>query len=60
MVDLGMAKIESLNNMVLEVINEQARDGWEPLYPFSMPSIWFRREVPVKRKTTTRKKRETS
>jgi len=56
MIQMGLANIEALNSMVRDVINARAKDGWEPLYPFSMPSIWFRKPKAVKRKKTTKKK----
>jgi len=54
MVELGLAKVEDINAMIKEIVNERATDGWEPLYPFSVPQIWFR-----KPKTTTRKRKTT-
>lgn len=46
---LGLGNIEELNAIILEVINERAADGWEPLYPFSVPQIWFRKTKSVRR-----------
>jgi hypothetical protein len=43
--ELGLGNIEILNSLILDVINERAEDGWEPLYPFSVPQIWFRKEI---------------
>lgn len=51
---MGLGDIDTLNLMIREVINERAADGWEPLYPFSVPQIWFRKAKAVRR--TTRKK----
>lgn len=48
---LGLGDIEQLNLMIKEVINERAGDGWEPLYPFSVPQIWFRKAKTVRRTT---------
>jgi len=54
MVQMGLAKIELVNDMVLETINEEAKDGWEPLYPFSVPSVWLKKQIktPVKKRAT--------
>ena len=43
MVQMGLANIEQLNAMLRDTINERAVDGWEPLYPFAVPALWFRR-----------------
>ena len=40
---MNLGNIEQLNSMLKEVINAKASDGWEPLYPFAVPQIWFRR-----------------
>lgn len=55
MVDLGMVKPGAVDNLVMETINAEAEDGWEPLYPFMFPCIWFRKQVRAKRKTTAKK-----
>ena len=52
---LGLGDIEQLNLMIRDVINERAADGWEPLYPFSVPQIWFRKAKVARRKKKTRK-----
>lgn len=52
---LGLANIEQLNLMIKDIINERAQDGWEPMYPFSVPQIWFRKAKPTRRKKTTKK-----
>lgn len=49
MVDLGMVKIEDLNLKIKDILNQMAKDGWEPLYPFSVPMLWFRRPKNQKR-----------
>jgi hypothetical protein len=46
---MGFGNIDQLNLMIKDVINDRAKDGWEPLYPFSVPQIWFRKTI---RKTT--------
>jgi hypothetical protein len=53
-VRMGIADLDHINAMVKEVINRRATQGWEPFYPFSVPSIWFR-----KAKTTARRKKIT-
>jgi len=54
---LGLGDIESLNAMILDVVNEHAAKGWEPLYPFSVPQIWFRKVKPARRTTKKTTKR---
>ncbi len=49
---MGLANIDQINAMLRDTINKKAIAGWEPLYPFSVPDIWFRRIKPKK----TRKK----
>lgn len=55
MIQMGLANIDELNSMIRDIINDQAEEGWEPLYPFSVPSIWLRRPKTVTRKRKTRK-----
>ena len=50
LVDMGMANIDAINPKIKELINKRAKDGWEPLYPFSVPMVWFRREKRSKKK----------
>jgi hypothetical protein len=54
LLDLDMGDVDTLNVLLRETINERAADGWEPLYPFSVPSLWFRRVIPTKRKKVTK------
>lgn len=51
---MGLGDIDALNLMIRDVINERAADGWEPLYPFSVPQIWFRKPMAVRRKKNTK------
>jgi hypothetical protein len=62
MLALGVANMDAVNDMVLELINEEGKDGWEALFPFSFPSVWFKRPIKTatRRKTTTRKKKVTT
>lgn len=55
-IQLGLATPESMNNVIKEVLNERASDGWEPLMPVGIPSIWFRRAVTARRKTAAKAK----
>jgi hypothetical protein len=48
--ELGLAKMEEINTIIKTVINQRAKLGWEPLYPFSVPMLWFKREVKKSRK----------
>ena len=50
--EMGLGNIDQLNLMVKTVINERAADGWEPLYPFSVPQIWFKKAKPTRRKSS--------
>ena len=65
MSSLGIANIEQINAIVCELVNERSEDGWEPLYPFSVPQVWFRKEVkaykrPLARKKITKKTRQST
>lgn len=42
--ELNLVSPESVNDTVVDLINKEAQDTWEPLYPFSFPCVWFRRE----------------
>ena len=48
-IQMGLGNIEALSFMIRDVINARAAEGWEPMYPFSVPTIWFFREVPAKK-----------
>lgn len=48
---LGVAEIKHVNNLVLEIANEQGADGWEAMYPFSIPAVWFKRQKTVRKKS---------
>lgn len=54
---MGLGDIDALNLMIRDVVNERAADGWEPLYPFSVPQIWFRKQVTTARKPAARNKK---
>lgn len=43
-IELGMGNTEMLNEIIEEMANREGEDGWEALYPFSAPSLWFRRQ----------------
>ena len=51
MVQMGLGDIEWLNVKIKDMINTRAKDGWEPLYPYSVPSLWFRRAKNTRKKT---------
>ena len=53
-VQLGLANIEEVNKLIKDTINLKAKDAWEPLYPFSVPYIWFRRLIKQKNVKRTR------
>jgi len=54
--ELGMGNIDALNMVLREIINERAAKGWEPLYPFSVPQVWFRKPKVTRRKKKTTKR----
>jgi hypothetical protein len=43
LVELGLVKVEDISARIKEILNARAKDGWEPLYPFSVPLLWFKR-----------------
>jgi len=49
LVELGMAKVEDLSARIREILNARAKEGWEPLYPFSVPLLWFKRIAPTQK-----------
>ena len=52
-VKMGLAPDEvltSINKRIQEVINKRGKDGWEVLYPFSVPTLWFKRIAVPKKK----------
>ncbi len=65
MSSIGIAQIEEINAIICELVNERSKDGWEALYPFSVPQVWFRKEVkaykrPLARKKTAKKTRQST
>ena len=50
MVQIGIGNIEFLNDLIKDAVNERAADGWEPLWPFMVPHLWFRKSVTTRRK----------
>lgn len=44
-IQMGIGNVEQLNGIIQDTINAKSKEGWEPLYPFSVPQLWFRREV---------------
>lgn len=45
LVQMGMGNFDHLIPMMKDLINSKAKEGWEPLYPFSVPFVWFKREI---------------
>jgi len=46
MMMMGMAPpevMDTVNERLVELINKLGEDGWEALYPFSLPFVWFRK-----------------
>lgn len=35
------------NDKIKDVLNERAKRGWEPIAPFFLPTLWFRRSDTV-------------
>lgn len=53
-VKMGLAPDEllgSINKRIQEIINRRGQDGWEVLYPFSVPTLWFKRVGTTRKKT---------
>lgn len=50
MVEMGLGKIEDINAKIKDILNRRAKEGWEPLYPFSVPMLWFKRVAKKTRK----------
>lgn len=47
--NLGFVDSDDIDTKIETVVNEQGQDGWEALYPFAVPSIWFRRSKTVRK-----------
>lgn len=47
LLQMNMIDSNALTPLVNEVINKRGQAGWEAMYPFSVPLIWFRREKNV-------------
>lgn len=50
LVEMGMGNIDELNVKIRDLVNRKAKDGWEPLYPFVVPKVWFKRALKAKKK----------
>jgi hypothetical protein len=42
-VDMGLVEPASILAAIKKVLNERAKKGWEPLTPFTLPVVWFRK-----------------
>lgn len=51
LLELGL-NISEINSLIKPIINERAKDGWKPLWPFTLPDLWFERTIPARRKNT--------
>lgn len=52
-VKMGLAPDEllsSINKRIHDIINKRGQDGWEVMYPFSVPTLWFKRIAVAKKK----------
>lgn len=52
-VKMGLAPDEllsSINKRIHEIVNKRGKAGWEVLYPFSVPTLWFKRIAVTKKK----------
>ena len=38
-IQMGIGKIEHLNSLIKKMVNSKGKEGWEPLYPFSVPQL---------------------
>lgn len=50
LIELNMVKVEDINARIKPILNQRAKDGWEPLYPFSVPMLWFKRVAKTQKK----------
>lgn len=41
--EMNFIQPEQINPKIKEVLNRKAKGGWEPLYPFMVPMLWFKR-----------------
>jgi len=48
--ELGMVDVNAINSIIKDIINTRGQEGWEALYPFSAPYIWFRKPVRSRQK----------
>lgn len=58
-INMGVASpdtIDSINDKIQEVISRRGKEGWEALYPFSVPLLWFKRTKQKKSTDTKTKK----
>ena len=44
-IQLGIVNVEIINPQIRDIINARGQEGWEALYPFSLPGIWFKRTI---------------
>jgi len=43
-ITMGLVPHADVEKKILDTLNEMGEEGWEPLTPFSMDRIWFKRE----------------
>lgn len=41
--EMGLVHPEQVLESIKKKINERAKKGWEPLAPFVLPVVWFRK-----------------
>lgn len=41
--EMGLVDFNSIQQALKKLLNERAKKGWEPIAPFMMPVIWFRK-----------------
>lgn len=42
-VEMGLADPKTVLDAVKKTLNEKAKKGWEPIPPFVLPVVWFRK-----------------
>ena len=42
-VEMGLVEPESILEAIKKVLNDRAKKGWEPIVPFALPVVWFRK-----------------
>jgi hypothetical protein len=41
---LSSENIDTINNVILDILNRRGEDGWRLIAPISLPTLWFEKE----------------